>query len=109
MDTRENTKIEELKTLLNKLNENELHLKEVYLFGSYLKEGNYNDIDVALVSDDFSGIRFLDMKMIIEKLRRFSSIYDIHPFKTEEFFDQNNFFAREIIKTGRKLNWSSQA
>jgi uncharacterized protein len=105
MDINRNTKVEELKTILNKLNENEFHLKEVYLFGSYLKKDNYNDIDVALVSDDFSGIRFLDMKMIIEKLNRFSSIYDIHPFKTEEFYDENNFFAREIIKTGRKFNW----
>ena len=107
MDTRRNSKIEELRSLLEKLNEGEIHLKEVYLFGSYLNKDDFNDIDVALVSDDFSGIRFLDMKLIIEKLKRFSSIYDMHPFKTEEFYDESNFFAREIIKTGRKFDWLS--
>lgn len=106
MDTGSNSKTEELKTLLTKLQGSDLHLKEVYLFGSFLKKDNYEDIDVALVSDDFSGVRFLDMKLIIEKLKRFSSIYDLHPFKTEEFYDENNFFASEIIKTGRKFNWS---
>lgn len=105
MDTKSDSKTEELKTLLTKLEGSNLHLKEVYLFGSFLKKDDYEDIDVALISDDFSGVRFLDMKIIIEKLKRYSSIYDIHPFKTEEFYNENNFFAREIIKTGRKFNW----
>lgn len=107
MDNRSNTKIEELKILLLKLQNDNLHLREVYLFGSYLNKDDYHDIDVALVSDDFSGIRFLDMKLIIDRLKKFSSIYDIHPFKTEEFYDENNFFAKEIIKTGKKLNWAA--
>ena len=97
MDTGSGTKTEELKALLAKLQGSDFHLKEVYLFGSYLKKDDYDDIDVALVSDDFTGVRFLDMKLIIEKLKKFSSIYDIHPFKTEEFYDVNNFFAREKI------------
>lgn len=106
MDTKSNTKEEELKSLLNRLQDSNLRLKEVYLFGSYITDNDYQDIDVALVSDDFSGNRFLDMKLIIEKLKRFSSVYDIHPFKTEEFYDKDNFFAHEILKTGRKFNWA---
>jgi predicted nucleotidyltransferase len=107
MDTKSDTKTEELKDLLAKLQESDIHLKEVYLFGSYLKREDYNDIDVALVSDDFSGVRFFDMKLIIEKLKRFSSIFDIHPFRTEEFYDEDNFFASEIKRTGKKFNWTS--
>jgi predicted nucleotidyltransferase len=95
----------ELKNLLRRL-QNDIVLNEVYLFGSCLEKDDYNDIDVALVSDEFSGIRFYDIKLIAGKLKKYSSIFDLHPFKTEEFYDQNNYFAGEIIKKGTKFNWT---
>ena len=44
----------------------EFPLNEVYLFGSYAR-GNareYSDIDLAIVSDKFEGIRFFDKQKL---------------------------------------------
>jgi predicted nucleotidyltransferase len=98
-------RIIELKNLLRTL-QKDIVLKEVYLFGSCLKKEDYNDIDVALISDEFSGIRFNDIKFIANKLKKYSSIFDLHPFKTDEFYDHDNYFAEEIIKKGTKFNWT---
>ena len=47
---------------LNILEKNNIHINKAILFGSYAK-GTFNewsDIDIALVSDNFQGNRFLD-------------------------------------------------
>ena len=47
---------------LKLLKENGFSLNDAYLFGSYAKGNNtkWSDIDIAIVSDDFKGIRILD-------------------------------------------------
>ena len=63
-------KTSEINDILNKLikalNENRIAISEAYLFGSYARSSNseYSDIDVALVSNEFTGIRYLDIKKI---------------------------------------------
>lgn len=79
-------------------------LKAVYLFGSYAS-GNakeYSDIDVALVSDNFEGSRFFDKKKLNKYVLETSIDLEIHPFKTEDFTEDNPF-AAEIIRTGKRI------
>ncbi|MHB1686697.1 MAG: nucleotidyltransferase domain-containing protein [Ignavibacteriaceae bacterium] len=86
-----------------------IKIKSLYLFGSYAKGENtkYSDIDVAIVSDDFEGIRFYDRQKVDQLIMK-PGIYkkfldfEIHPFKTEDF-SVDNPFAEEIMKTGIKI------
>lgn len=82
----------------------------IYLFGSYAN-GNpheYSDVDIAVVSNDFEGVRFSDSlkvsRIIIDST--FPELpfvdFEIHPFKTDEFTEDNPFVA-EILRTGTKI------
>jgi uncharacterized protein len=98
--------IENLKKLNRLLKNNNIKLKKIILFGSYAKhsENEESDVDVALVSDDFSGIRFLDIEKIASCLIKIDPIIEVHPFKTEDFNKDNDFFVQEIISTGSEIS-----
>ena len=82
----------------------EFPLKTVYLFGSYSKgtAGDYSDIDLAVVSDKFEGSRFFDKKKLNKYILKSSIDIQVHPFRTEDFTEDNPF-VKEIIKTGQKV------
>ncbi len=103
MDIRKTKRIEEIENLIDKLQKNDIQIKDVIVFGSFLHEDVYDDIDVALISNNFTGIRFLDMESIIKALTRYSSDIDFHPFNTKDFYDDDNFFASEIRKNGKNI------
>lgn len=80
-------------------------LKEVYLFGSYARgeQHDLSDIDVALVSDDFMGVSFEDVKRFIDvTIQKPYMYFEIHTYNTADFEDTNPL-AHEIIKTGIKV------
>ena len=82
----------------------EISIAAVYLFGSYA-HGNStdsSDIDLAVVSDDFLGIRFDDNKRLHKFSLRISPYIETHPFKTEDFTSDNPL-VEEILRTGRKV------
>jgi predicted nucleotidyltransferase len=56
--------IDEINKFVRGLEKNQIHIQQAILFGSYAKgtAKEWSDIDLALVSEDFSGIRFLDWK-----------------------------------------------
>jgi len=87
---------------LSLLKENNIPIKNAYLFGSYAKghSNEWSDIDLAIVSDFFEGIRIKD------KIRRLtlsvSSSLEILPFNTNDF-TQDNPLAKEIMDSGIKL------
>lgn len=103
MDTKEIAKLDEIKRIVNDLEKAGITIRKVYLFGSILQGVKYNDIDLALVSDHFTGIRFYDLKRIIDTTNNYSSDFDLHPFRTSDFYDDENFFAQEIIEHGQQL------
>ncbi len=82
-------------------------VRDVYLFGSYAQgtSREYSDIDVAIVSDDFLGDRFDDVKSLVKFMLRSSIDIEIHPFKTEDFTPDNPF-VEEILRTGKKIQWN---
>lgn len=86
------------------LKENDLNYTKVYLFGSYVN-GNYrkdSDIDVAIVSNDFSG-DVIDDQLLLMKLRRKVDLrIEPHPFLTEEF-STDDPFVKTIIETGEEV------
>ncbi|MBW1614952.1 MAG: nucleotidyltransferase domain-containing protein [Deltaproteobacteria bacterium] len=89
---------------LNLLIKNNIPIKKAVLFGSYAK-GNYNkwsDIDIALVSDIFTGDRIEDKDKIRSLTLSVSSEIEVLPFSPADF-NLHNPFAKEILKTGIKL------
>ena len=74
------------------------------LFGSYAKgnETEWSDIDIALVSEIFDGDRIADKDKIRKITLSISSELEVVPFPPNDFNEQNPF-AREILKTGIKL------
>ena len=66
------------------------------------RAGKWSDIDIALVSDKFAGIRFYDYKKIIPFLREFPSFIEIHPFKKTDF-NPSDLFVKEIVESGIRL------
>lgn len=84
-----------------------IKMQKVILFGSYAK-GNANDesdIDLALVSDEFSGRPLDDRQKISSVNIRFSDI-EPHTFNTD-YFEAGDPFINEIKRTGISFNWSS--
>lgn len=98
----------EIKNIINRyfllLNENKIEIKNAYLFGSYAS-GNFNelsDIDIALVSDYFEGVRIKDKDKIRHITLSVSSLIETLPFNPKDF-SKDNPLVKEIIETGVKL------
>jgi predicted nucleotidyltransferase len=86
-----------IELFINELEKNNINIKQAILFGSYASgtADEWSDIDLALVSDNFSGDRFDDREMI----RDYKSVagWDISPYPyTSEGF-KNSFFVRDEI------------
>ena len=60
---------------IEELEKHQIHITEAILFGSCAKgrETSESDIDVALVSDDFTGDRFEDRRRIVPLRREIDS------------------------------------
>lgn len=81
-----------------------VRIERAYLFGSFARgtPREWSDIDVALVSPDFTGTAFYDRKRLIPFLLIVDTRLEIHPFRTVDFTDDNGF-AAEIMKHGVEL------
>lgn len=92
---------ETIKKYLTLLDENNVKIKTAYLFGSYAKgtETKWSDIDIAIVSDTFEGIRIKDREKIRKLTLSISSSLEVMPFHPKDFSEENPF-AKEIIESG---------
>lgn len=97
--------IKNIKRFYKELKKNNvINIKSIYLFGSSVK-GNinsYSDIDVAIISDSFTGFRYEDRAKINPFILKTNINIEIHPFSPEEF-NRKNPFAKEIILNGIKI------
>jgi uncharacterized protein len=86
------------------LEANKIFIKDAYLFGSYAKGSNdeWSDIDIALISDSFEGIRTKDRDKIRRLTLSVSSSFEVMPFHPKDFSLENPL-AKEIIETGIRL------
>lgn len=86
------------------LKEHHIPIQHVFLFGSYAT-GNYtewSDIDLALISDAFDGIRIDDRKKIRPITLSISSEIEVLPY-TPDHFTSDDPFVKEILETGVKI------
>jgi len=99
-----NNILKSIKEYIRILNKNGVVIRQAILFGSYAC-GRYNelsDIDIALVSDQFEGIRFNDRNRI--RKYKFEVNPDIEPFPfTKKNFTNDDPFVREILETGIRI------
>jgi len=89
---------------INLLNANNIKITKAYLFGSYSigESKEWSDIDLALISDKFSGDNFEDRSMIGKITISVDGRLEPHTFRSSDF-NESNPFAREIINTGIKI------
>jgi uncharacterized protein len=104
MDKISSEVIESIKKLLLLLEENDIHIKQALVFGSYAKGTNDSDsdIDLAIVSDSFSGNRFADKEIIRKYVVYVNSDISPIPFRTEDF-SEKNLLAKEILSYGIRI------
>lgn len=79
-------------------------IQDAILFGSYAR-GNpheWSDIDLAIVSHQFDGIRFVDKNKIRKITIAVSSDLEILPFRPQDF-TPNNPLVKEILETGIRV------
>jgi predicted nucleotidyltransferase len=81
-----------------------ININSIYLFGSYAngKAHEYSDIDLAVLSDDFEGIRYFDNLKISPSKLRTNRRLELHPYKTEDF-NKNDPFVKEILESGIRV------
>lgn len=93
-----------VKKYITVLKENKVNSKKVYLYGSYVngKFNNDSDIDIAIISDDFSGKIINDQWLLMKLRRKVDLRIEPHPFLSDEW-NKKNPFAKEIIETGIRV------
>jgi predicted nucleotidyltransferase len=99
-----NSSIAVVKVFLHELKAANFRIEKAFLFGSHARgnHGKWSDIDVALVSPDFSGMPFYDSKKLTPFILKVDTRIELHPFRPEDFTEDNDFI-REIIKNGIPL------
>ena len=76
--------VEVIKRYIEELEKNQIHISEAIIFGSYAKgiAKPESDIDVALISDAFTGDRLEDRRKIVPFRRKIDSRIEPIPFKS---------------------------
>ncbi len=92
-----------IKKLLIALEKNNINISEAYLFGSYSDGTNTknSDIDIALISNEFTGILYIDIKKIGRIVRNIDYRIETHTFNNSD--KDNSLFLQDIIKRGKKI------
>ena len=100
--------MEKIKNFLQMVSASGLHLERAILFGSYAKgnANNWSDIDIALVSKDFTGVGFYDRKRVNPFLIKVDSRIETHPFRPEDF-TRDNPFVDQILKDAIEITFDN--
>ena len=79
-------------------------IEAIILFGSYAKgtENEDSDIDIAIISSDFSDI-IEDGAKLIGLTWKVDTRIEPHPITTEDYQKVSNPFVREVVDTGIKV------
>ena len=96
--------IELAKKFITYLQNQGIKIDSAYLFGSFAKgtEHKWSDIDVAVISSDFSDNRFEEGVRLMILSHDIDSRIEPVPFRPERFIDEDPL-AWEIKKTGYLL------
>ncbi|MBK6433630.1 MAG: nucleotidyltransferase domain-containing protein [Anaerolineae bacterium] len=92
---------------LTSLRDHGFQIQDAILFGSYAsgQANQWSDIDLALVSSEFEGIRFADKNKIRKITISISTDLEVLPFNPKDFTPSNPL-VKEILDTGiRVVRW----
>jgi len=91
--------------LFLKLASQKVQIAQAFIFGSSTRDGRneWSDIDLAIVSPDFSGDPFEDSKIFFPIILQVDRSIEVHPFHPDDFSSENPF-VREILNTGVKIS-----
>lgn len=95
--------MESIQKYIRKISEH-YKIEAIILFGSYAKgtENEDSDIDIAIISSDFSDI-IEDGAKLIGLTWKIDTRIEPHPITTEDFESVANPFVKEIVDTGIKV------
>ena len=95
--------MESLKKYIEKISQY-YKIEAIILFGSYAKgtENEDSDIDIAIISSDFSDI-IEDGAKLIGLTWKIDTRIEPHPITTEDYQNVSNPFVREVVNTGIKV------
>lgn len=93
-----------VKKLIEEAKKFNINIREVVLFGSQARgtAHEWSDIDLAVVSKDFIGNFFDDSEKIMRAKLNTSFDLEIHPYRPEDFTEDNPF-VQEILKHGIRI------
>lgn len=93
-----------IKSYMGIVAKNKIRIDKVYLYGSYARgtAGENSDIDIAIVSKDFSGDRFSDRRIVVPLRRKIDRRLDPIPYRTENF-KENDPLVVEILRNGIEI------
>lgn len=94
--------INKARQLIGLLKKNGIDIFEAYLFGSVTmgKEDEYSDIDIAIVSEEFTGVPFYDVKKVSKFRRAVDLRLEIHPFSLNDILNDPPLFFSDIKSKG---------
>lgn len=98
--------IDTIRRYLRAVEEQGIHVEDAFLFGSFAKgtSRDESDIDIALISDAFSGNRFDDRRRIVPLRRSIDGRIEPMPFRPEHFAEGGNL-VDEIKRDGIRIEW----
>lgn len=87
------------------LEDSGIEVASLYIFGSQAKgkAKKWSDIDIGVVSPDFSGDRFEDRGILMDYSHEIDDFIEPHPFTLEDFDDKYYTLAQEVKRTGIKI------
>ena len=100
--------IDQIKSILKQyikiIKQHKIEIEKIYLFGSYARgtATDESDIDIAIISNDFEGDRFLDRRKIVPLRRNIDRRIEPIPFRTEDF-TKSDPLALEIMTNGIEI------
>ncbi len=106
MSSAKNKAINKARKLIGLLKINGIDIYEAYVFGSVVsdKADEYSDIDIAIVSEDFTGIPFYDVKKISKFRRAIDLRLEVHPFSLNDILHDPPLFFADIKNKGVQIN-----
>lgn len=95
---------EKAKKFVKEIQKHKIRVLKAYLYGSYAKGSSRqdSDIDIALISPDFSGNRYFDTLKIIPLRRNIDNRIEPVTYKPEDFEESDPLVA-EIKTTGMEI------
>jgi predicted nucleotidyltransferase len=93
-----------IKRYVGELRKRKINIDAAYFFGSCVKGSahEWSDIDVALLTDSFSGDSFDFTFNLMKIARDIDAAIEPHPYLTSEFTPDNPR-AREVLKSGERV------